>query len=98
MGRLHKLGATLLLTAVLGAAGAAVAWLAAPDLRVRLLLVLAWLVVANRLAAKAWDLTTRRAVRRWRSSFRGRVRRFGLENVKPRPEEEGSDLIRVVCT
>jgi hypothetical protein len=98
MGRLHKLGATLLLTAVLGAAGAVVAWLAVADLRVRLVLVLAWLVVANRLAAKAWDLTTRRAVQRWRSSFRGRVRRFGLENVKPRPEEESSDVIRVVCT
>jgi hypothetical protein len=98
MGRLHRLAATVVLTVLLGAAGAAALWLTVADLRLRLPLLLVWLVAANRLAAKAWELTTRRAVRRWRASFRGRVRKFGLEKVKPALEQDGTDVIRVVCT
>ncbi len=98
LGRQHRLEATLLLTLVFGAVGGTLAWVLVPDVRLRVVVVGAWLVVANRLAARAWELTTRRAVRRWRSGFRGRVRRFGLENVKPREEEQSPDLIRVVCT
>jgi len=96
--RLHRLGATALLTLVVWAAGAVLIWMTGLDLWQQAVLVLAWLLVANRLAAKAWELTTRRAFRRWRSGFRGRIRTFGLEHATKGPANREPDLIRVVCT
>jgi hypothetical protein len=95
--RLYRLQVVALVTFVLWAAGGALIWLSAIDLRLRAVLVLVWLVVANRAAAWLWDLATRRAVRRWRTGFRGRVRRFGLEHAG-RDGGGAPDLIRVVCT
>lgn len=97
--RLHKRAVTALVTAMLGIVGAETIWVLVVDLRLRLALILAWLVVANRLAARGWELATRSAIRRWRSGFRSRIRKFGLEHARPGQEEETTpDLIRVVCT
>jgi hypothetical protein len=96
--RLHKLGVTTLITVALGIVGAEVIWVSVTDLRLRLPLVLAWLFIANRLGARAWELATRTAIRRWRSGFRGRIRKFGLEHARPSQEESAPDLVRVVCT
>ena len=71
--RLHRLGIVALATLILAAAGGLLVWITRIDLRLQVILVLAWLVAANRLAAWLWDLAIRRAVRRWRSGFRGRV-------------------------
>jgi len=96
--RLHRLGIVALATLILAAAGGLLVWITRIDLRLQVILVLAWLVAANRLAAWLWDLAIRRAVRRWRSGFRGRVRRFGLEQTSGADGSRETELIRVVCT